>query len=223
MSLPIVFRKAPEGAIASYDYYDISEGTGMKEFFCGTSGKTTDTPNAASSIYYISNAILFQNQFYSNDIETFHQNAGGQAMKMCFGFLLAPFNQPKIIKGKAYFQGSIYRDAVGTDNTWFNEIKLQKVSGTTVTDLNTATSGAVWVPLASGADFIEIPITGTHNFKIGDQLKLYFETQYVYTPDSEGVAITHDPMDRDGTYIKPSVNSTQTSQMKLWVPFKIEL
>ena len=225
--LPVVYRKSAEGAIASYDWLDISEETGIKTFSCGTNSKVSTSSGAnAQSITY-SGATLFQNTFYSKDPETSRFEAGTENnIFLTMNFDLAEFNKPKIMKGTAYFEGPIYNQS-GTSSAFWNIVKLQKISTVegvdTIEDISSDISGATVSQGNFIVDFIPIPISGAVHFASGDKLRLYAQARYLSGVTNRRIVIGHDPFDRDGTYIKPSTSGALSTVMRLHVPFKLDL
>jgi hypothetical protein len=223
MPIPQTYRKSSENVIASYDFFEISDGTGIVEFYCGTNGQTTRTTSSNPQQVFLSGGTIFQNVFYSQRIEDAVTTSGTSDGASYYGvFNLAPFQQPKIIKGRAYFQGSLARNAVGTA-TGIIYVQLFKASTSGLTAISDSLSGTTFAANTSGADFIEIPINGTHHFQAGEYLRLNFAASVGSGTTGANVYVAFDPMNRDGSIIKPSTNSVATTQMKLWVPFKIDL
>ena len=196
MVIPINYRKSAEGSIASYDYFDIAEGTGILTLY----GATTTT-----------GAILTKNIVYSTTIE---ESGAGSAPSQTFE--LSPFNLPKIISGTAYINVTMEADSVSTPYTAYLVFQFYKNSDT----LGSATSGAVLTAASeykTGLYSVAIPET---NFKKGDVLKL--EVTMVDSASNGHLAWGHDPKNRDGTYITPTTTET-TTQLVVNVPFKIDI
>jgi hypothetical protein len=192
--LPINFNIPGESAIASYDYTDISEGTGVVIF----DGFVTS--DASTFSYRLSkNAIL------SEVVDP------GFAVSGTINIELSPFNIPKTVKGRAYFVFTTYVSASYVDNF----IKVIKMSGGVRTEL----VGGQGLRTAAGSDnhvmSLDIPQT---IFKKGDILRIEFSGTL---GGAATWAIGLDPLNRVGTYITtPSVTPTY---FKAAIPFKLDL
>jgi hypothetical protein len=198
MIIPIRFRKSSEGAIASYDFVDIAEGTGVSAFYLAQA-------QTSSAISY----ILTTNQIYSDIISLLHLGASTQSQD----FNLTAFNLPKIVKGTAYASFAL----AGGGNMTYVKVQLKKVSGVTVSNV----SGEISADLTTGAEvkmcLIPMPLTTTH-FKIGDILRLTLQMS-----NSNGnMEIGTDPKGRAGTYITSST-PTITTISQIFVPFRIDI
>ena len=201
MPLPKIIQ-SQQNALANYDYFDIAEGTGMQLFYAAATGNAT------------TGYILTGNQVYSTSVETFHSSLDVN------NFDTFVFNTPKIVGGTALVTFSICISGAYSSAFEFTT-SVQKWDGSTATTLGTASTG-----IGSGADLskrtylIQIPITKTA-FKAGEMLRLSLSgavagASYYY--------FGWDPMNRDGTFILPSTdNPATTTQLKVWVPFVLDL
>jgi hypothetical protein len=223
--IPNRYQNAGEGSITSYDYIDIADGTGIILLYGGLNSQSIKFSIGAD--YFISGASIFQNTFRSTDIETTKTVTGADALHLNISFELAKFNMPRIVRGTVYAEIPTRKNAIviPADVDYLNYVMLQKVDGITsaVTNLNAEASGSWWTPELSGCDFIKMNISGSHNFKRGDKLRLNLRGVAGGGAAGQAVTIGHDPMNRNGTWLKPSINTTQTTQLKVWVPFKIDL
>ena len=210
MTIQKKYIKSQEQAIASYDFTDITEGTGVVNF----QGYSSQLSGASLFTYFLGKEIVA-----SQDIET--STSGGTAKTLTFN--TNNFNLPKIIKGETIirFSGALTYSQVSASTLYF-VVTLQKVSGGVVSDLGTATS---YVISKSGNAteiknfLININVSQTH-FKIGDNLRLVI----VMTPGGAGPVasyIAHDPQNRAGPIITPV--STYPTNMDVFIPFRIDL
>ncbi len=185
--------------IASYDFTDIAEGTGVVDFYGfseNLSGSTLLT--------------LGKTSLYSADI----QSAGTS-----WTFNAPAFNFPKIVKGTALIRFSAA--LTGAQNSTMNfDVAIQKVSGGAVSAIGSA-STATHTRSAAGSGTTAmnytIPISCTHtHFKIGDNLRI------VFTGHTTGTAINlgHDPANRDTSEMTAVTNPTK---MECFIPFRIDL
>lgn len=198
--IPEKYARAGERVVASYDYTDIAEGTGIIKLY------GSDTGLSGSTTY-----ILTEEAHYSDDIET-AVNSGGT-----WTFNLSQFNLPKIIKGTAIVSFSVGFEP-GTSALFVTNVALQKVRGGTATTIGSANSEVI---SSAGGDVehhytltIDVPQT---QFKKGDNLRLLF------TPDfpAGSTYLAHDPMGRDGSHV--TIATATTTKLELYVPFKIDL
>ena len=200
MAIPTIFTNKKEEAIASYDYIDIAEGTGIVQFYGalkGTSGGTS--------------YMLTTEQIYSQDISTLVPST-----PQSYNFDLAAFNMPRIIKGTAYVSISLYIDGSGT---LVAAAKVQKGSGGTYSDCCDQVTSSSKVDGTPTDSMLLIPLTinETH-FKKGDNLRLVIT---ISGDAHAGNEFGHDPMNRDGTNITAAKNLS--TQLKLFLPFKIDI
>jgi len=200
MAIEQKFRKFGESAIASYNFTDIAEGTGVVLFY--------GFGDAASGAY---NYSLTGQQIYSFEIES------TKTIPTTFTFNTSVFNYPRIAKGTAIvrFSTDSYNASAGS-SLYFN-IKLQKVSGVVVTDIgntDTSSTSAASGVHNMGSWTVTIDLTQT-NFKIGDNLRL------LMTAGGGGdVTLGHDPANRDGAHL---VAATHPTKLEIYMPFKIDI
>jgi hypothetical protein len=109
-------------------------------------------------------------------------------------------------------------------------VRVRKYDGSTETEIALAQSEDTGVgyeasPVAKKkVHYFPITIPQTH-FKRGDILRVTLEC-WSYQGASAGngtFAIAHDPMNRDGNYIKPSSDDpATTTQFKIEIPFRLD-
>ena len=213
--MPINFPLPSESAVASYNYTDMAEGTGVTMFYlAATNGDNILTPN----------------QIYSDVIEysTGEHNLTTDFVKnMDVDYDLSAFNSPRTVKGTAYinFTGHQWKSGTAVVTSKFT-IKVRKWDGVTETEIGNATTAELSTSTAGQyiLTALAIPLTQTH-FGIGDVLRVTIEGyDKEAAPDSTNILIVgQDPMNRDGTYIIPSTDDpVSITQTKIWIPFKIE-
>lgn len=207
MPIPKVYAKPGQDAIASYNYVDISEGTGVTKFY-GFNVATSGTTGGSTSSY-----ALTTDTPYSHYVEY-----GGAPIEL--NFYLTPFNKPQIVRGTAIVRFSSGTDAGAGKTLWWS-VSLQKVSqegvittiGTTSTAEITSDVARVFSNLTS-----EIELTET-KIKKGEALRLNIVPYGQPLPLS--CFLSHDPANRDGVYITPA--ATYPTKLELYVPFKIDV
>jgi len=194
-------------ALANYDYTDIEEGTGVQVYY-GAALKT----NAATTYN------LSSNKDYSALISTVKSAAGTTTLN----FDSTVLNSPKIVRGTAYYSSSLYQEDATGDNVYL-KVQLQKVDGASnVTDISSEIQSNVFSgSVKHGSILIPMPLTQTPLQK-GDLIRLVVKMIKVgATGDCE---LTHDPMERDGTYLTSSTTAPEiTTKLTVAIPFDLDL
>ena len=224
MGLPRNYLKSAENAIASYDYYDLAEKTGKQLFY-----------GAAQAISGQTLYVLTQNQIYSSpakiEITTLSTSGAGYYKDIDLDFDLTAFNAPQAIRGTAIINFQTDLNAVGTDSecAFYFKTKLRKWNPTTSTETEIAEAITPNIGGASGSEALNsIPIViPKTSFKRGEILRLTMEgwANEIIPGNHYRISLGTDPMNRDGTYIIPSTdtNPITTTQLKIWVPFNLDL
>ena len=222
MALPLeVFPQLPNQQIASFDWADIQEGTGMVDYYA------FDCEDSASVKYLLAHEL-----YYSKDIEKSQTPPSSEAdyiKALDIDFDLADFNLPKIIGGKGIIKGSFFitNDVSPWKSYGYLVFKIRKYSGTTETEIanvQTVTIELTGVDSCLIKPFVcRVVIPNTY-YKPGDILRLTVEA-WKKTDGTGGntgiIGFGLDPMNRDGVKIKPSVTPANFSQLKLSCPFRI--
>lgn len=216
MAIPIRYRSAPSGAIATFDFFDIAEGSGRINFFIAST--TTNS------------FMTTDESLYSNDI-TLKEERNGSTIELSDIDYDISFNRPKIING-------IIRISITTGANWggsgiaavFLVLNLYHVAtnGTTETqigavDVNTPTVTANTTNnLISKTHTLEFDSGGKVHFKKDEILRLTIKHN---GSGGNTTAITGygiDPKDRNDFSIPGAekiINDTETTQLKVQVPF----
>jgi len=212
MVVPITFRGTGERAVASYNYENLAEGTGVVTYYLSTT-------NAGS--FLNSNALI------STDIEFDHliSNAAPATLQATYNFDLPAFNLPKNLRGTGALEiatGLNSNDGVGRNG--YITATLYKYSNaveTSIVTFNTFNGGATDYRMSKAYSFV-IPTT---HFKKGDILRLKLE---VYGNVRTATGNTHfffgcDPLNRDGTWLIPSTDIDVSTKSRLFIPYNIDL
>lgn len=208
MAITRVYRKAGEGATASYDFTDLASGLGYQTFY----GACSKSDGAGTSFALLANILPSMRK------ETFIVNNGTATL----GFNSSPFNLPRTIKGNAFISlGYATISDLGAGTSF--AVCLYKYSGTTVSLI--ATSQALeFLPAGalniSSQALIQMPCTQTI-IKKGDYLKLNIYIEAINPGTGTYISLGHDPTGKDGHYIKEA--SGATTIMKVNIPFKIDI
>lgn len=202
--VPTSFRRSGDPQLASYQFSDLADGTGVVQYYLGAS----EAWNGATNI---TTWILTEKAFYSDVVEN-----DGTAT-----FVLTAFNAPRTIKGTATLNVGIYmQSGSGGATPYFLSAKIQKVSGGVTTDCCSAANGAAID--ANGAyrmTNIRMALTET-DFKRGDVMQLVV-TKNGGGPGSDVYGT--DPQGRNGTFITSALASPpMTTKTILSVPFRID-
>ena len=208
---------APQ-AIASFNFTDIAEGTGivvLNGFQQETSAATTYALSQQSP-----NSVTIETEWAETG-ETFTKQVD-------LDFDLGEFNLPQDIKGTALFNINVWSKADGGGDTITSYIhfRLRKWDGSAETEIANARSADFAETDNTGVNHtVNVPLTVTNtHFKKGEQLRITVEgySKIGAAAQSGVVAIGHDPGDRDGTRIKPSTDPATTKFIN-HIPFRINV
>ncbi|KKL85263.1 hypothetical protein LCGC14_1956470 [marine sediment metagenome] len=203
--LPVKFRKASEAAIASYNYTDIAEGTGVVTFY----GMTTKQDTTKTYIL-TSSATNFSNDASTGSAAVTTTNA----IRLDLDFDLSTFNLPKRIRGTAIVEASLSATKNATSMAYYYIAKIKKndvVIGQAQSETNSVASDTKYETMT-----VKIPITTIQNFKKSDILRLTMEVWAGTASGSGSVSLFHDPKNR-------TVATSLTTQLKVDVPFVLDL
>jgi hypothetical protein len=151
-NLPINFPLPNESAIASYDYTDIADGTGVIQYY----GMRVIT-NAAETFILITSPLLAPGAVASKT----RLLSGSTA-----DFDLTPYTTPRVLKGTAYINCQNY-----SANTNYITGVITHVRGVTETDISSTVTSQSCTGASEEAFLIPLPLTETL-FKIGDFLRV---------------------------------------------------
>ena len=216
MAIDEEFRASGTGVIASYDYIDIAEGTGVINFN-GAQLKTSDGASYA----------LTTGSFYSNNVYTVGTTFGTAPnfLPTITANFDVSFNLPKEAKGTALINVPTSTDSVVANVTYKITATIQKLSGGVTTQLGTATSEDKITAAETEAKMFSFPIvlTRTH-FKKGDILRaqvIYYGSYATGTPKAR---LGHDPKGRDGSTEEGTAYfASVPSTLNILIPFVINL
>lgn len=216
MTIPPVFRKSSEAAIASYSFTDIAEGTGIVKYY----GFVEEDSGGVD--YYLSTQAVF-----SRDIDI--TATGGASASIDADFDLPPFNLPRTVKGTALvtFTFSLVT-GVGTGGTATATAKIRKWDGSSETDLVTGTSQTITLGGEESQKDLSVMslVVPETLFKTGEILRLTMGVTWTRTAGANNgtVYLGTDPQNRDGTNIAPSTDSpATTTKLEFYCPFKVDL
>lgn len=214
MTIQRTFRKQGEKAVASFDFTDIAEGTGVVVLNGFTSA-------ISGAIYY----DLSTSELHSELIQTktAQITAAGEALKNTCNFDLPAFNLPRTIKGTAMISIPFSGTCVDVGGACGGHLRVyvQKGSPTFATIANAQTEHSGYGGQSIVEDYFTIPITlpETH-FKKGDVLRVKVEIWGNGDAANGGyLAIGHDPQNRIDTMFETGNDTKFTAS----IPFKLDL
>ena len=207
MGIPRVYNQATEGAVVSYDWNELADGTGYKIFY----GLSTDA--ASGELQGLINSVL-----YSNSIAVSGSTVAGFSVS---GVYTTVFNSPRTAKGNAYVSFGWYN----LSNLCYPFCEIYKTEGATDTSLGYI-SGAMVTDIVNQlpkTTTFKMALPQTH-FKKDDILKLKVGIAGVAGGAGTFGNIGQDPMNRDGLAIKPSTDPLgSTTKLTFACPFKPDL
>lgn len=179
MTVPLRFPLQPSPSIATYDWVDIADGTGIRTFYIAQAKDTSGTKylllqtTEKAAIVVLSGTTAYD-----------------------YDFDLTSFNKPQTVKGTVTYSLPFYKASSGDSTIGAT---LYKYDGTTETALHTEvavtyTSAGVYTTLMKAA------LTQT-NFAIGDTLRVRLNIGAASGSDLFGT----DPADR----VSGSLTTTQ--------------
>lgn len=213
-SIPVQFRKGGETAIASYNYVDVAEGTGIVTYY-GYS-------NASGAYSLTTNSSVFSDTVTTSGAQF---ASGGYVQVLDIDFDVE-FNIPKNVQGKAMINAPMAVWGIVDAKVYGGrtDVILSKWDGTTETALGTA-SGAVmeWSTTAPNqktykVNAIELELPLTH-FKKGETFRVTLKTYAKGADNSAGwIFLGHDPKSRAATAFTDAY-TTMTAN----IPFRLDL
>jgi len=219
MAVPIKYRGGGEASIASYDYTDIAEGTGIVTF----QGYNTFMSGAAAASYHLTTSDIT-----SYDIMTGFKDPATDG-SIYWNFDTSPFNLPKLIEGTATirFLADLRAEQAATKLNF--KLTLQKFSEGAVTNIgDTITTASLFYQQSDYLKnlVVKMDVPKTH-FKKGDILRLHIVPNMYESTGT--IYLFHDPMNRSttisGSYIVSGVaiDSSYPTKLETYIPFKLDL
>lgn len=196
-------------AVASYNFSDIDEGTGIVTYKAYSSEKNSGEQYGLTTTDVFSHLVSSSGSVASSATYDIDFDTGVQ-------------NFPRIIKGTATVTVTWKVTNSSGSNSNFIFAKLRKWDGTTETEL-AESSGAI-IDSASGlVRTTNLKITPIEITKIlqDEQIRLTVGVTGVTAGNSPRAHIAHDPQNRDDDYF--STGNFDTTTLKFDCPFKIEI
>lgn len=206
--------------IATYNYTDIAEGTGIQLFY------GFGYYNQAGTLVY----GLGKSTDYSETIETSSapDDTGNYSKVIDLDFDLNAFNLPQTARGTAQVNLTQFAGYGGYDMANYIIARIRKWDGTTETEVASGQSAGITTSsnTIKKVRTIRFTVPKTH-YKKGDILRLTIElwakTQSAGYINSTA-AFGHDPENRDGALIIPSTDDPRTTtKLLFYCPFNIDI
>ena len=194
----------PPAPIASFDFEDVAEGTGVVIFF----GISSETSGGVD--YH-----LVANKAFSSQPDTTRSTSGTTTIDFDTG----TFNLPRTAKGTAYFSAAIG----GTTDQARPQLKVQifhvdaAAAETNITSEITSQEFAAPSGVGPEMVFLELPITQKH-FAKGEFIRLRVK---LVTTTNTTAGVGHDPNNQDPTFTSAALKITTV--MELQMPFRIDI
>ncbi len=201
MVVPNKFRKTGEPIIATYNFQDVADGSGIVAFNLGVESDNT-------SLSY----VLDANPFFSDKVEI----ASGISTHQ-FDFTSKPFGSQRVASGVAHI--NIGERDVGAGNWTSLTVTLIRLRGVVETAFSSAIRTHDPDSNSHRMAYTEIPLTDITFIK-GD--KLICRIDWIVAGST--AAFGTDPMGRAGVFLTAAlINPTMTTKSVLFMPFNIEL
>jgi len=215
MGYPVPFS-TKGGAIASYEWLDITSGVGYRTYY----GFKENTATADYSL--VTTSIFDSGGYIRADMSTVDATYI-KGIDIDFDIVLA---RPAYVQGLAYFNCTVKAYAqANCDGNHYVVATLVHYDGSTETELASAQSETTNTPESSTEYFrhaLVLDVTAGKKFKIGETLRLTVE---VWGNDTQGTMTFHlffDPSSRLTVTDHPNGATTGTD-LKLHVPFRVDI
>jgi len=207
MTINVRYRKDSEPSIASYNWTDIAEGSGVVTFYLFS--HINDTTNGYG--------LTTSTGIYSNVTGSAAALTAGVGADIDIDFDIE-FNLPHQIKGKGYAVLSTQGSHNNATSQVYYIVKLRKVSSGTETEI--ASGQTSTRTLSAAVTYITycvpLNITSQVNFKKGDILRITIEGYSTLPNGSGSFGFYHDPVNR-------TAGTADTTQLIVNIPFNIDL
>lgn len=216
-TIPPAFQ-SQNTAIATYDYLDISDGTGITVFY------GYDISLSGANSYNLSRDAVYS---FNVEYNIATGSIGTSYSKIAdLDWDLSAFNNARTIKGTLL--ASIPFKILNTEDksySAFFRVRVRKYDGSTETEIADSYSTVIQTSnFQSIAKNVLVPVTiPSTTYSKGDILRVTLELWGSKQSGATGTMhIGHDPAGRDGTNIIPGDDDIPTT-LKFHVPFRIEL
>lgn len=217
--IPIAYPSTPANAIATYDYVDIADGTGVQDFYLMRLDDSTRGLQSSNTRTLAKEEDMSAVYVYNADV--FHLS-GSTAQT----FSLGAFNAQRTVKGTGLVQGS-FELSGGSSQVLIKMVFALTKNGTEFASGSTVQKSATAGAFTSGSLILPITVSSPTHFARGDVLGVKY---YVLGKTTGGAGETSgvkttigtSPLDEDGTTLTPSTNIGETTITKISVPFRLD-
>ena len=220
MVIPDTFGVRGERTIASYNFINIVEGTGIITYYMGTGLDD----NAAN--FYTMQSSLFYSQEIEITIATGVLPTADYELKVEKNYNMTVLNLPLTAKGIAMINISwAFKTTAAANGYGYLIVKLIKVSEGSETIIGTGKTDTITASGTYGKKdtTLLLDLTKTH-LKKGDNFRLSIEgwAKNMIAAQTGTFAWGQDPKNRDGTIFTPSTNDSITA-LQINIPLEINL
>jgi len=219
-SIKKVVPPTPPSALASYDYYDIADGTGIKNFYAGCS-----IMSGANFHWLTTDTSLYSGK--TGERRWSYQSTTVPASDLNYD---VTFNKSKVIKGTIRVSLSMGLAGDADSRNVRLVLNLYKVSDGVQTQIGSQMETLSYTKSDSGTQGYTENLSTTQDtkvfFKEGDILRLNVKLWGYANDASVGFGYGCDPADRDdttdlsGVTVIPAANTTQ---LKVGIPFLLQI
>lgn len=215
-TLPLTFPIPSGGSIASYNYVDIAEGTGISIFYAAGAQDST-------GVKY----ILTRENLNSEISEVYASIPASDPVKINdLDFDLSYFNTPKIIKGKGYISiPTLCVNSSGSTVDYYFIVTIRKVISGVESDIVAVTSATITTPVSGSDRMMLIPFTVPKTYyKRGEVLRVTIEYWAGGNGGTTAGGFAFDPAGNytASVYTAGSIN-VKTSRTSIYIPFELDL
>ena len=219
--IPKILPSQPPLAIATYNYIDIEDGSGVVVLF-GASHSEEGTITF----------FLSQNVSYSNDVVINGLTTSATAVKILDHDYDITFNQPRDMKGKVRAILSIGNGTTvaGKAHETFAIIRVRHWDGTTETEIANVQSDTMTRTVGANAPEsqtmnVEIDVPTLQHFNRDETLRITVE---IWGKSADGLDNNRsgyglDPKDRNDPNSPSVIENIDTTVLEFHVPFRIDL
>ncbi len=218
MAIPTIFTNKGGEKLATYDFYDLAEGTGIVKFY----GYCLDTGSGTKAYRLTTNSSIYSASGGSNDqqfgLTRWTETAASSGSREV-NFDIT-FNKPQNIRGsvRANIQSHIQINNPGS--TIYLQLRLLKWDGTTETAISSQITTETLTKVAGAiAPFfvVEIPLTELTHFKAGETFRMELIQNFSLSSGSTLHYLYHSPAQQTGG------GEIDTDQLIVMVPFVIDV
>lgn len=201
VEIPKSYPTPPPSAIASFDFTDIADGTGVIIFYGVVAISSTSTEYE----------LITNQEVWSALVETGRSTDGTTTIN----FNAKNFNIPREVKGTVS-ASMVLGLLAGATGKLSVEI-FHVASDDTATSIGSEITSQTKNTNDNHMIYINIPLTQKH-FKKGEHIRV--TVKLIQVGASGNSAVGHDPQNQDGTVIKPA-SENGTNVMRFLIPFII--